>query len=173
MRKFFLPLLCCLATVNAYAQRNFVPGVVAIPQRDSLKGFIDYRNWTSSPKEIHFKSTENGEVTTYTPAQISGFTMQSEGEFVYVTRHVLLDVTPYVVSTSQRVTQPETELMDATVFIQQLVSGEYSLYTYTDSHQRVHFMYGAEGKDIQELKYIKTMVPTPDGGKIYEKREYQ
>lgn len=173
MRKFFLPLLCCLATINAHAQRNFVPGTVAIPQHDSLKGFIDYRNWTGSPKEIHFKSTENGETTTYTPEQISGFTMQSNGEVAYISKHVLLDVTPYVVSTSQIVTQPQAELMEGTVFVQLLVSGAYSLYTYTDSHLRIHFMYGEAGKDLQELKYIKTMIPTPDGGKIYEKREYQ
>lgn len=173
MKKFFLPLLCCLAAMNASAQRNFVPGTVALPQHDSLKGFIDYRNWTSTPNEIRFKSTENGAITTYTPGQISGFTMQSDGEVVYVTKHVLLDVTPYIVSSTQIVTQPQSELLDSTVFVQQLVSGSYNLYTYTDSHQRIHFMYDASGKDVQELKYIKTMVPSPDGSKIYENREYQ
>lgn len=174
MRNFFLPLICCLAAINAFAQRNFVPGKVAFPQQtDSLAGFIDFRNWTSSPKEIRFKRSEDGEIITYTPQQITGFTMQSDGEVVYVTKHVLLDVTPYIVSTIQMVVQPQTELLDSTIFIQQLVSGKYNLYTYTDRHQRVHFMYDAAGKDIQELKYIKTMVPTPDGGKIYEKREYQ
>lgn len=172
MRKFLLSLLC-LAAMHTHAQSNFVPGTVAIPQHDSLKGFIDYRNWTSSPKEIRFKHTANGEISTYTPEQISGFTMQSDGDVVYVSKHVLLDVTPYIVSTTQIVTQPQTELLDATVFLQQLVIGDYSLYAYTDIRQRIHFIYGLPGKDLQELKYVKTMVPTPDGGKIYEKREYQ
>ncbi|SFW80727.1 Outer membrane protein beta-barrel domain-containing protein [Chitinophaga sancti] len=173
MKNFYLPLLCCLATINSLAQRNFVPGAVAVPQRDSLKGFIDFRNWTSTPNEIRFKSTENGEITTYTPNQISGFALHSDGDVVYVTKHVLLDVTPYIVSSTQSVTQPQTELLDSIVFIQQLVTGAYNLYTYTDRHQRIHFMYNAPGGDIQELKYIKTMVPSPDGGKIYEKKEYQ
>lgn len=173
MKKILLPLACCLVAMTTYAQRNFVPGAIAIPQQDSLRGFIDFKNWTGSPGEIHFKSTENGAITKYTAEQITGFTMQSNGEIAYVAKHVLLDVTPYIVSTTQRVTQPETELMDSTVFIQQLVVGDYNLYTYTDRHQRVHFMYGAPGKEIQDLKYIKTLVPAPEGSTLYEKREYQ
>ncbi|WP_343668873.1 outer membrane beta-barrel protein [Chitinophaga sp.] len=173
MKKIILPLTCCLVAMTTYAQHNFVPGTVAISQQDSLRGFVDFKNWSSSPKEIFFKTTENGAVTKYTPEQISGFTMQSNGELMYVTKHVLLDITPYIVSSTQRVTQPQTELLDSTVFIQQLVVGDYNLYTYTDSHQRVHFMYGAPGQEIQELKYIKTLVPAPEGSKLYEKREYQ
>lgn len=163
----------CLVAMATYGQQNYVPGTVAIPQQDSLRGFIDFKNWMSSPGEIHFKSTQNGTVTKYTPDQISSFTMQSNGEIIYVSKHLLLDVTPYIVSTTQRVTQPETELMDSTVFIQQLVVGDYNLYTYTDKYQRVHFMYGVPGQAIQELKYIKTLVPAPEGSKLYEKREYQ
>ena len=174
MKKVLLPLMGCLVAMATYGQQNYVPGTVAIPQQDdSLRGFIDFKNWTSSPGEIHFKSTQNGTVTKYTPDQISGFTMQSNGEIIYVSKHLLLDVTPYIVSTTQRVTQPETELMDSTVFIQQLVVGDYNLYTYTDKYQRVHFMYGVPGQEIQELKYIKTLVPAPEGSKLYEKREYQ
>jgi hypothetical protein len=173
MKQLFVSLLCLMG-VRAIAQQNYVPGTIVTPQHDTLKGFIDFRNWSSSPAEIHFRPSRDGNTTTYTPAQVSGFRMYFNGETMYVTKHVLLDVTRSVTtSINMAVETPTTELMDSTLFIQQLVAGSYYLYSFRDKYDRKHFMYGMPGEEPLELKYTKTMIAGEYGGKLFEDKEYQ
>lgn len=173
MKQLFVSLLC-LTGIHAVAQQNYVPGTVVTQQHDTLKGFIDFRNWSSSPAEIRFRPSLDGTTTTYTPAQVSEFRMSFNGETVYVTKHVLLDVTRSVTSSvNMAVETPTTELLDSTLFIQQLVTGNYNLYLFRDKYDRKHFLYEAPGGEPLELKYIRTMIAGEYGGKLFEDREYQ
>lgn len=174
MKKVLLPLLFCIGAINTQAQQNYVPGTVITAQHDTLKGFIDFRNWPSSPAEIRFRSSLDGNTTTYTPAEVSEFRMSFNGETVYVTKHVLLDVTRRVTtSINMAVETPTTELLDSTLFIQQLVAGSYYLYLFRDRNDRKHFMYAAPGEEPLELKYTRTMMAGDWGGKLFEDKEYQ
>lgn len=173
MKQLFVSLLCLIG-LRTTAQQNYVPGTVVTLQHDTLKGFIDFRNWSSSPAEIRFRASREGKTNTYTPAQVSEFRMSFNGETVYVTKHVLLDVTRRVTtSINMAVENPATELLDSTLFIQQLVAGKYHLYVFRDKYDRKHFMYGRPGEEPLELKYTRTMIAGEYGGKLFEDKEYQ
>ncbi|NJK97917.1 MAG: hypothetical protein HC905_26095 [Bacteroidales bacterium] len=53
----FIVLFIGLILFNlAYSQENYIPGYV-IENGDTLKGFIDYRNWEKNPNQIAFKTS--------------------------------------------------------------------------------------------------------------------
>jgi hypothetical protein len=57
-----------------FAQTNYHPGYVLKNNGDTLKGYIDYREWTESPKLINFKISKDGqEVQQFDPKSINGF----------------------------------------------------------------------------------------------------
>lgn len=95
MRVVSLCLCCILMTYTAVAQRNYVPGVVITSQNDSLKGFIDFRNWYQSPTEIAFKESLTKEEQRFKPADINGFIV-AEPEVTYVSRALRIDITPRI-----------------------------------------------------------------------------
>ncbi|HTD41168.1 MAG TPA: hypothetical protein VK671_11145, partial [Mucilaginibacter sp.] len=67
---FFVFLLSSLS----YAQSNYKPGYVVDLKGDTLKGFIDYREWGSNPNAIDFKTTvTDKESKRFSPADINYF----------------------------------------------------------------------------------------------------
>jgi hypothetical protein len=50
------------------AQTNYKPGYVVTLKGDTLRGFIDYKEWIKNPKYISFKNTPgNREVESFSP----------------------------------------------------------------------------------------------------------
>jgi len=68
----FLILLLCNVQF-AFGQENYTPGYIVKSNKDTLKGFIDYRNWGVNPKKISFKENQSAESSSYTPIDIAGF----------------------------------------------------------------------------------------------------
>jgi hypothetical protein len=117
------PLLCM-------AQRNFVPGYVVISKGDTLKGFIDYREWARNPKSVEFKpDLQHNATETYNPDNALAFSIPG---IEYYQRHTL------------RISEDRTQLNDLhlgldsssniqTVFLRVLASGKsLTLYSYND-----------------------------------------
>ncbi|GLU56611.1 hypothetical protein Dfri01_60720 [Dyadobacter frigoris] len=74
------------------AQKNYESGFVIINQRDTLRGFIDYKNWSKNPEKINFKTIlEADVVTTYGTDDISGFQVHGEN---YIKATVDRDASP-------------------------------------------------------------------------------
>ena len=60
----FVFLLVCLTGVSlAYSQENFVAGSIIKLNGDTVKGYVDYRNWERNPNQIKFKERESAEKT--------------------------------------------------------------------------------------------------------------
>lgn len=172
MKKFLLSLSAIAAgfcTVSA--QHNFVPGVIITQQHDSLKGLVNLKNWLTNPGEIDFKTDNATESRKYKATEINGFVIPQKN-LVYLSRHFTADITFYQ-TTTLREEAMKMEMMDSTLFLQQLVAGDYGLFSYRDIHSRDHYLYQAVGDPVTELKYIKTMVPTEDGAQMYERKIYQ
>src|ERR1700712_5017910 len=54
--KFLFPLIAILLPFTIFAQSNYRPGYVIQSNGDTLKGYINYREWDQSPKSIEFKN---------------------------------------------------------------------------------------------------------------------
>jgi hypothetical protein len=172
MKRFLLSLSAIAAgfcSVNA--QTNFVPGIIITLQHDSLRGFVNFINWPTNPGEIDFKSENGAESRKYKATEITGFVI-SQKNIVYLSKHITADITYYETSTLREKAMA-MEMVDATVFLERLVAGEYELFSYRDIHYRDHYLYQAAGDAVTELKYIKTIIPTEDGAQLYERKIYQ
>jgi hypothetical protein len=82
--KQILVLTVGLLTCNLFqlsAQVNFLPGYVVSPKGDTLKGFIDYRNWENNPDRITFREKADGTPKTYGPLDIRMFSVSNDQYF--------------------------------------------------------------------------------------------
>jgi hypothetical protein len=152
MKYIFLLLLVLGASV-ARAQKNFVPAIVISHQHDSLRGFIDYRNWRVNPAQISFKQDLSAEEQHFKPTDISGFLILPENE-LYLSRQVELDVTPQTLDHLMAVY--ERTYRNDTVFLLNIVKGVYNLYGFTDKGDQIHYVYDSTGLAAKELRLIKS-----------------
>ncbi|WP_298740798.1 hypothetical protein [uncultured Chitinophaga sp.] len=152
MKQFLLYLLV-LSSVVARAQKNYVPAVIISQQNDSLRGFIDYRNWRINPEQISFKQDLQGHEQRFSAGDIAGFLVTAENE-LYVSRQVELDVTVQTIdnllATGERVTRNDT------VFLLTIVKGAYNLYLFNDRNDQPHFVYDSAGVPAKELRLVKS-----------------
>src|ERR1700743_2234688 len=73
MRIVYLTLLVIFPSI-IFAQSNYHEGYVLKNNGDTVKGYIDYREWMISPKSIDFKiKKEDKNRLQFDPATIRGF----------------------------------------------------------------------------------------------------
>lgn len=61
-------LLTIFTVFSALAQENYQLGwIVPEANQDTLKGYVDYREWEINPRQIYFKSADSGQKVVYTP----------------------------------------------------------------------------------------------------------
>jgi len=56
MKYFYLFAFLISVSLSSLAQSNYKPGYVVDLRNDTLKGFIDYKEWENNPKTFTFKS---------------------------------------------------------------------------------------------------------------------
>ena len=95
MKKIYKILLSTvLLPALSYAQSNYKPGYVVDLKGDTLKGFIDYREWHSNPNSINFKTTTADiKPHPYSAAEISAFTINKLETYIRYTGPVSMDAT--------------------------------------------------------------------------------
>lgn len=171
MRVIPLFLCCMLMAYGVIAQRNYVPGVIITLKNDSLKGFIDFRNWYQSPTEIVFKeSLSKATEQRFNPADINGFKV-AEPEVEFVSRKLRIDITKQDINSLNERT--ERTVQDTPVFLMKIVTGRYNLYEYTDIFSRVHYIYDAQDVPATELENNQRYVQRSSGSGIYAEEKYK
>lgn len=136
MAKLFLIfLLSCFCFIHAFPQKNFLPGYIVTLPGDTVRGFIDYQNWETNPKRIAFKEID-GRVTRYGPIQIKGFAVADE-KYVgaVINSEDVANVSLY---------NPNIIAKTDTTFLQTMVSGPKSLYSYVPANGRELFYMGTD-----------------------------
>lgn len=171
MRVIPLLLCCMLMTCVVVAQRNYVPGTIITLRNDSLKGFIDFRNWYQSPGEIVFKgSLSDANEQRFKPEDINGFRV-AEPDVEYVSRKLRIDVTRQDIKSLNETV--ERTVQDTPVFLMKIVTGPYNLYEYIDPFSRVHYVYDASGIPATELEYIQQYIERSSGSGIFTDERYK
>ena len=114
----------------AAAQSNYKPGYVVTPKGDTIKGFIDYRDWDASPNSISFKTNlADRDKQSYTMANASGFGVYGLATYQKYLVSISMDVT----NTLHLVEGRDTSFRIDTVFLRVLQKGKnLALYQYTD-----------------------------------------
>ncbi|MDJ1499084.1 outer membrane beta-barrel protein [Xanthocytophaga agilis] len=143
-------------TLPSFAQKNYEPGYIVTTQGDTLKGYIDNKDWRKNPETIHFrKSIDSDNTVEYKPAQLTSFYLKATNE-QYVGAIVDMDQLPVTmdklieVATDAEFFSKVIPIRD-TVFLRTLVSGVVNLYMYEDS--KVHFFVQNKHAKIEELVF--------------------
>lgn len=120
--------------LSVFGQENFVPGYIIDLKGDTIKGFIDYRNWNKNPKDIVFRNDTDGIRSTYNPLDISEFKVHDE---LYESAIVEIETSP--VLTAKLKPDPELYFAMDTTFLQTVIRGKKSLYYLKDRTGKSHF----------------------------------
>lgn len=129
------------------AQENFSSGYIVNKNGDTIKGLIDYRNWSSNPKKIKFKKNNKSKQIKFTPKEILSFTVENEKYFSAI---VQVETSP--VLTNELDFNSKFMYKTDTVFIRAIIIGNKSLYQYRTPTKKDQF-YIKEGSNYTLLKY--------------------
>lgn len=132
---------------TAYGQKNFVPGYLILPSRDTISGLVDDQNWDRNPTAVNFRKSKEAETERYTARQIAGFGIL-QGD-TYRQSSVQIDKTP--VRFEELLADSRPVLILDTVFLLELVRGEVSLYHLLDENHKSHFFIQKEDGPLAEL----------------------
>ena len=149
MKKIFTCLLIVFFTQQiAFAQSNFKPGYIVTLKGDTLRGFIDYKQWNETPQEIRFKNTSNN----IKPYNISNALAFGINGLDYFERHIVQVSMDEVELT--KISTRDTSAKTDTVFLQMVTRGKnLNLYLYTDFTKSRLYVWPAGAPGPYELIY--------------------
>ena len=152
--KLFILVLILLLVNTTYCQKNFLPGYVINLKGDSVKGFINYRNWDTNPKKIDFKKSADGKIAYITPAGIKEFGVADESY-----KSGIVEVDESYNDLISLTYSEEFKYRVDTAFLQTLVQGVKSLYRYKDLKGKEQFFIGqTTGFELLQYKeYYKNV----------------
>ncbi|MDT3404134.1 hypothetical protein [Mucilaginibacter terrae] len=150
MKTFRLLVALLLALPAAiYAQSNFKPAYILKLNGDTLKGYINYREWNITPENIEFKpSLSSKSITKFQPSQISGFGINNIDRYISYMGRISADNNIFPELPSQLDTTTKLD----TVFLHLSYTGKpLSLLSQRDNQKYRYFVQENNGP-ITELK---------------------
>ncbi|MDN3550944.1 hypothetical protein [Mucilaginibacter aquaedulcis] len=146
---FCLLLLIVQAPLFLHAQSNYKPGYVVNSKNDTLKGFIDYREWIKNPKEVNFKQAPGATVQRFSPANANGFAITNAEYY----EKFIVKVSTSEIETEKLSLNIDTAFVTDTVFLKNLVNGKkVSLYVLTTDLKSSFYVMD---KSMREIDYLK------------------
>lgn len=159
MRKF-LPLLFAVVIAPAilFAQSNYKQGYVVNLKGDTLKGFIDYREWDNNPAEVRFKrNAENTEPEKILPENVLSFGITG---FEYYESYNLR-ISQGQTDVAKLPVGVDTSALMAHIFLLRTATGKnVSFYSYKDAIKTRFFIRDHSDKIPGELIYQVYLNPS-------------
>jgi len=118
------------------AQSNYKPGYIVTTKGDTLKGYINYKEWGTNPKSITFKSTLNDkDIHNYDTENLTSFNVIGLESYKLYSGPISTDATdPNRISTGR-----DSSFKVDNVFLKVLFRGQkITLYVYNDSKRRFY-----------------------------------
>ena len=147
-----LSFLTFLLPIAATAQSNYKPGYVVNSKGDTLKGFIDYKEWSKNPKQFSFKNN-------FGDARSEEFNLENASAFAitgfeYYERHTV-SVSTDSMDVNTLHGNVQNNFVTETVFLRIVSRGSHvSLYSYTDAIKRRFYLSQVHSADeAEELAY--------------------
>lgn len=149
IKKIALSILGILIFHSSYGQKNYLPGYVIQLNGDTLRGFIDYRNWDKNPNKIAFRKEMSDNISDYTPIGIKGFGVK---DVIYESAVIETEISSD--NPNDLSSQAEFSMRMDTTFLQTMVRGVKCLYFYKNNYGKEQF-YIRNGSTYEFLKYKK------------------
>lgn len=142
--KLLITFLFIFIAELSLAQRNFIKGKLITVDKDTLSGYIDYKEWIKSPLEIFFKQELNLPSFVYSSTELSGFIIDFNQEtytslsfsIEKLPRNGSKEVFPSLGAYANR----NKRLTQKNAFVRVLSSGRAILYYFVDKDSEEHFL---------------------------------
>jgi hypothetical protein len=167
MKILRLIAISILLQVHAYAQSNHKAGYVIKSNGDTLKGFVNYKEWIKNPPFIEFKSTiSDKENIKFQPKMLQSFEVAGMDKYVSYAGPLSMDNNTF----PDLPTQLDTTTVQDTVFLRVAYTGSpLQLLTYQDKTKLRIFV--QDGSELPvELKYYRYYV---DGSTTRASEKYK
>jgi hypothetical protein len=160
-----LSLLFCFLSLSAVAQKNLKEALVVFNNTDTIRGFIEYREWFANPAAVLFTKDKNTAVARYTTAELSYFEVAGQESYQRHTVSVSLS-NDAMSNTSGEDTTTETR----TVFLKIVAQGSpLSLFSYRDDlKQRLYVLETNHTTPVELLNSIYMF-----NGQVKEGKQYR
>jgi hypothetical protein len=141
----------------SFAQGNYKQGFIVNAKGDTLKGFIDLKEWGSNPTSINFKSSiEKSDKQVFTINDISYFEVPKMAAYKKFKTSISLDETSIQKVGDHRDTSSKVDV----VFLKVQQRGKnVILYSYTDDIKTRFYIYDSKTDKLEELIYRIYYVP--------------
>jgi hypothetical protein len=133
-----------------FAQSNYKPGYAVGLNGDTLKGYIDYKEWEKNPENITFKKLLIDPAKTFNASNINAFGVNG---FEYF-RSCTVNISQDQVEISNIKQGADTSFVIGRVFLRLLTQGvKITLLSYTDRIKARYYFFDNKNKTPQELVY--------------------
>ena len=139
MKKTFIFTMLCFMSAMLFAQTNYKAGYVVNLKGDTLRGFINFKEWRNSPTSIDFKTEpKSGFAQSYSVANIKCFIIDGYEQYFAYTVKISLSHTDVLDATVGIDTSYKTD----TVFLRVLYKGrKATLFEFQDDlKKRFYFL---------------------------------
>jgi len=168
-RALLLLIISIFSIQFSYGQSSFLPGYIVTTKGDTLQGFIDYRDWGISPKEISFREDSISNLfKKITTQDISSFVVNNNKYISAIIKH---DISTNV--TNNLGYNPKMKIKTDTSFIKVIFDGDKKLYKYKNSISRKNTFYIEHNNKIQMLIYKRYLVKDDERISIVENTKYK
>lgn len=161
----YLTLLFCVLSLKNYAQKNLQEALVVFNSKDTTRGYIDYKEWTTNPSSILFTTDKNTATKRFEVSDVTYFDVAGLEQYSRQTVKISLDKI-ILSELGDRDTTTETK----TVFLKVLVKGKnVTLFSYRDK-LKLRF-YVQENGATTPVELLNSMYMI--NGQISEDQEYR
>jgi hypothetical protein len=144
-------LVVVMAFSRGFGQGKVMDGYIVSAKGDTVKGFIRYDGWSTSPMTVDFAKEKNGQFEKMGPDVVSGFFLVPLNERYFSRRIGVLNID---LSKTYELA-PSFEAKDSvTVYLREITSGpKATLLEYLDLAEGPHFFLEKDGKLTELLDY--------------------
>lgn len=154
MKRLISLLLLTLAATNSYSQIVFEKGYYTDNDGLRVDCLIRFADWKNTPKAFDYKLSENGDVKRATLDEVREFSIYQLAKYVRAT--VDIDRASEVINDLTHDRNPV--FSKETLFLNVLVEGNATLYSYIDGTLKRYF-YSTDNGPVNALVYKKYKTP--------------
>ena len=136
MKTFACLAVALFITLISHAQTKFQKGYFIDETGNTTTCFIKNQDWKNTPTHFEYQLTEGGNVLTAGIGTIKEFAITDHSKFVRFT--VNMDTSEQSISKLDY--QPAPEYKEVAVFLEAILEGKSTLYTYKSGNSRKYFI---------------------------------
>lgn len=156
MKRFLIGLLWVIPVLS-FAQTNFRKGYVITNSKDTLKGYIDYKERSKSPVNVDFRTSLNSSTQTYNLENCAGYGIDDTEH----QRRFTVNISMSKVDVANLSYGPDSSFKRKTVFLKVLQDGKnLALFSYEDDVKERYYMMSRDHQEPVELirnTYLSTV----------------